>query len=64
MSIMGLRDASASNKFQVQYFKPFSALCTSTLKILMTTITPPMVFQYFADNKIKGREGSNRDWDP
>ena len=54
----------------VQHFKPFSALCTSvlsyssTLKILMTAITPPMVFQYIADNKIKGREGSNRDWDP
>ena len=52
------------NKFQVQHFKPFSALCTSvssyssTLKILMTAITPPMVFQYIADNKIKGREGS------
>ena len=56
------------NKFQVQHFKLFSALCTSvssyssTLKILMTAITPPMVFQYISDNKIKGREGSNRDW--
>ena len=54
------------NKFQVQHFKPFSALCTSvssyssTLKILMTAITPPMVFQYIADNKIKGREGSKQ----
>ena len=27
-------------------------------KILMTAITPPMVFQYIADNKIKGRTPS------